>query len=159
MPFYGELVVALAICVGLVGIVLPILPGTLLVAASILVWAIIIGGWAWAVFAVAAAIMVAGEVVKYLVAGRGLKSAGVPNMTIVVGGIAGIVGFFVVPVVGLFLGFVLGAYVSELVRNRTFSHAWQGAVAALKAVGTSMLIELLGALVASGIWLGAAFYF
>lgn len=157
MPFYGEVLVAVGIVVGLVGIVVPILPGTLLVAASILVWAIIVGGWAWAVFAVTAVVLVAGEIVKYLVAGRGLKSAGVPNTTIVVGGIVGIVGFFVVPVVGLFLGFVLGAYVSELVRHRTLAHAWQGAVAALKAVGTSMLIELLGALVASGIWLGAAF--
>ncbi|GAB19182.1 hypothetical protein GOEFS_076_00110 [Gordonia effusa NBRC 100432] len=159
MPLYGELLVALAICVGLVGIVLPILPGTLLVGASILVWAIIVGGSAWAVFAVAAVVMVAGEVVKYLVAGRGLKAAGVPNTTIIVGGIVGIIGFFVIPVIGLFLGFVLGAYVSELIRNRTFSHGWQGAVAALKAVATSMLIELLGALVASGIWLSAAFYY
>ncbi|NMO03597.1 DUF456 domain-containing protein [Gordonia sp. TBRC 11910] len=159
MPFYGELLVALTICVGLVGIVLPVLPGTLLVAVAILVWAVVVGGWAWAVFAAAAVVLAAGEVVKYLVAGRGLKSAGVPSTTIIVGGVTGIVGFFVVPVVGLFLGFVLGAYASELVRHRTFSHAWQGAVAALKAVGTSMLIELLGALVASGIWLAAAFYF
>ena len=30
-----------------------------------------------------------------------------------IGGACGVVGFFVVPVVGLFLGFVLGVYVAE----------------------------------------------
>ncbi len=158
MPFWGEVLVALGIFVGLVGIVIPVLPGTVLVGLSILVWAAIVGGWAWAVFGVAALVLVSSEVIKYLVAGRGLKASGVPTVTIVVGGIVGIVGFFVVPVIGLFLGFVLGAYVSEFVRTQHYSPAWSGALAALKAVATSMLIELLGALVAAGLWLAAAFF-
>ncbi len=109
-----EVLVALAIAVGLVGILVPILPGSVLVLAAILVWAWEVGGTtAWAVFGVAAAVLVAGGVVKYLVPNRRLKDAGIPGSTQWVGAALGIVGFFVIPVVGLFIGFVLGVYLAE----------------------------------------------
>ena len=91
-----EVLVALAIAVGLVGILVPILPGSVLVLAAILVWAWEVGGTtAWAVFGVAAAVLVAGGVVKYLVPNRRLKGAGIPGSTQWVGAALGIVGFFV----------------------------------------------------------------
>ena len=63
-----ELLVALAIAIGLVGILVPVLPGTVLVLAAVLVWAWDTGGAsAWVLFAAAAAILLAGTVVKYLV--------------------------------------------------------------------------------------------
>ena len=43
-----DLLAGLAIAVGLVGILLPILPGTLLIAAAVVVWAVVVGqaaGW------------------------------------------------------------------------------------------------------------------
>ncbi len=159
MPFWGELVIGLVIGIGLLGIVFPVLPGGIIVGLAIGVWAFVVGGWAWAFFAAAAIVIAAAEVIKYYVAGRTLKSAGVPNVTVVVGGIVGIVGFFVVPVVGLILGFILGAMVSELVRGWSFEQAWRGAVAAMKAAGASMLVELSGALIATTIWLVGAFVF
>jgi uncharacterized protein YqgC (DUF456 family) len=159
MPFWGELVIGLVIAIGLLGIVFPVLPGGIIVGLAIGVWAFVVGGWAWAFFAAAAIVIAAAEVIKYYVAGRTLKSAGVPNVTVVVGGIVGIVGFFVVPVVGLILGFILGAMVSELVRGWSFEQAWRGAVAAMKAAGASMLVELSGALIATTIWLVGAFVF
>lgn len=157
MPLYGELLVAAAILIGLLGIVIPILPGTLLVGGAILVWAVIVGGWAWAVFAVAAVVLAVGEVVKYFLAGRTLRSGGIPNITIIVGGLVGIVGFFVVPVIGLFLGFIVGAAATELVRTRDGRAAWRGTVAAIKAAAITMGIELLAALIATGIWTSGAF--
>lgn len=154
MPLWGELIVGLVISVGLLGIVIPVLPGGLIVGSSILVWAAIVGGGAWLVFGIAAALIVIGDVVKYLVAGKHLKSSGVPNITILVGGIVGIVGFFVVPVIGLFIGFMVGAYVAEFVRTRDASIAWAGAIAAAKAALITMGIELFAALLAAGVWLG-----
>ena len=53
-----EVLVALAILVGLVGVIVPILPGLVLVLAAILVWAISEGSaTGWTVFAVAALLM------------------------------------------------------------------------------------------------------
>ena len=149
-----EVLVALAIAVGLVGILVPVLPGSILVLGAVLVWAWYVGGaTAWAVFAVVAVLLVAGGVVKYLVPGRRLKEVGGPASTQWIGAAAGVVGFFVVPVVGLFLGFVLGVYLAEL-RRLGRASAWPSTKHALKAVGLSILIELVAALAAAGVWVG-----
>lgn len=54
-----------------------------------------------------------------------------------------IVGFFVVPVVGAPIGFILAVYVFERVR-RGPTRAWPSTKSALKAVLTSTGIELAG---------------
>ena len=148
-----ELLVALAIAVGLAGVLVPILPGSILILGAVLVWAVDVGGaTAWAVFAVAALILVVGGVVKYLVPNRRLKDAGVPSSTQWVGALVGIVGFFVIPVVGLFIGFVVGVYAAE--RHRVGSEAWPSTKSALRAVGLSILIELAAAVAATFVWIG-----
>ncbi|MCR5979166.1 DUF456 family protein [Gordonia jinghuaiqii] len=157
MPLWGELLVAAVVFVGLVGIVVPILPGTLLIVGALFVWALIVGGWAWSVFVLAMVVIAVGEVIKYLVAGRSLRADAIPNRTVMVGGLVGIIGFFVVPVVGLLLGFIVGALASELVRTRSPEQAWRGALAALKAAAKTIGVELLFALVATGIWTTGAF--
>lgn len=156
MPLYGELIVGLVIAIGLLGIVIPVLPGTLMIVIAIGVWSAIVGGWAWLVFAVAAVLILIGEVIKYFVAGRVLRRHEIPNITIVVGGVVGIVGFFVVPVVGLFLGFIVGAMACELVRTRTVAAAWRGTRGATIAAIYTIGIELFGALLASAVWLTGA---
>jgi uncharacterized protein YqgC (DUF456 family) len=147
-----ELLVALAIAVGLVGILVPVLPGSVLVLGAVLVWALEVGGGtAWTVFAVVAVVLVTGGVVKYLVPGRRLKEVGIPASTQWVGAAVGVVGFFVVPVVGLFLGFVLGVYLAEY-RRLGSATAWPSTKHALKAVGLSILIELAAGVVATFVW-------
>lgn len=151
-----DVVVGLAILVGLIGIVVPVLPGSVLILVAVLVWASEVGTrTGWTVFALVAALLLLGGVVKYAVPGRRLKAGGVPNRTLVAGGLLGIVGFFVIPVVGLLVGFVLGIYLSEahrLGRDR----AWPSTTAALKAVGLSLLIELAAGLLAAVAWLAGA---
>lgn len=147
-----EILVGLAIAVGLAGVLVPVLPGSLLVAAAILVWATERGGTtAWIVTAVALGLLVAGVVVKYLVPGRRLRRAGVPSRTLLAGAGLGIVGFFVVPVVGLPLGFVLGIYLVEL-RRLGHDRAWPATVHALKAVGLGLAIELTFGVLAAATW-------
>ncbi len=147
-----EVLVALAIAVGVVGVIVPVLPGSLLVLGAIVVWAVDLGtGTAWAVFGVAATFLALGAVVKYAVPGRRLKEVGIPGSTLLLGGVLGVVGFFVIPVVGLLIGFVLGVYLAEL-RRVGGSAAWPATVHALKAVGLSMLIEFTACLLAAATW-------
>jgi uncharacterized protein len=151
-----DLLVGLAVLVGLVGIVVPVLPGSVLVLGAVLVWAVLAATPAgWVVFAVAATLLVLGSIVKYAVPGRGLRAAGVPGRTLLAGGVLGVVGFFVVPVVGLLLGFVLGVYLAELARvGRDL--AGSSTRAALRAAGLSVLIELAAGMLAALTWLVGA---
>src|SRR5688572_24778910 len=57
-----------------------------------------------------------GQVVKYTIPGNQLSARGVPNRSLVIGGLAAIV----VPVVGVVIGFILGVYASELQRVGNF---------------------------------------
>ena len=149
------MVSALMVAVGLVGVVVPVLPGLVLVVAGIGLWAVPRNdALGWTVLGIAVALVVAGSVLKYLLPGRRMRDAGVPGRTLVLGGVLGIVGFFVVPVVGLLLGFVLGVYLAELGRVGR-ANAWPSARHALTAVGWSILIELAAGLLATAVWVGA----
>ena len=144
-----DVLALLAVAVGLAGILVPVLPGSVLILGALLAWAFAVGETAgWVVFAVATAFLVVGTLVKYAVPGRRIKTAGVPNRTLLAGAAAGVVGFFVIPVVGLILGFVLGIYAVEIQRVGE-SEARRTTVAALKAVGLSILIELTAGLFAA----------
>lgn len=151
-----EVLVGLAVVVGVVGIIVPVLPGTLLILGAVLVWAVLTGtAEAWTYFSVVTFLLVVGAVVKYAVPGRNLKAVGVPNRTLVVGALVGFVGFFVIPVVGVFIGFVLGVYLSEIQRVGRVA-AGPSTRHALKAAGVSVLIELVAAVLAAVVYLAGA---
>ncbi|OMC34165.1 hypothetical protein A5740_10315 [Mycobacterium sp. GA-1841] len=154
MSTLGIVLVALVIAVGLVGIVLPVLPGGgFLVFAAIAVWAIVEGGpVAWVTLAVAAVFFVTAEVIKYVWPVRRMRAAEVRTWSLVAGGVLGLIGFFVIPVIGLVIGFVLGVYLAELAVRHDNRRAWASTVHALKGVALSVGVELAGALLATVTW-------
>jgi uncharacterized protein YqgC (DUF456 family) len=150
----GLIVVGLAIATGLVGIVVPVLPGALLVWAAIAVWALAVGGaTAWAVLGIATLAIGGAQIVKVLVPGRRLRDAGVPRRSIVAGVVLAVVGFFLIPVVGFFIGFPLGVYLEERRRLGLHAAAWHSTQEALRAMGLSIVIELTATVLAAGAWL------
>jgi len=148
------LLAAVLVVLGIVGIVVPILPGLLLVAVGVAVWAMAessAGGWS--VLAVVVAVLVVGTLVKYALPGKQLRDSGVPWITLAFGALLGVVGFFVVPVLGLPLGFVLGVYLAELGRLSAHASAWTSTVQAVRAVWVSLVVELLTGLLAVTVWI------
>jgi uncharacterized protein len=137
-------IAGIAIVVGIFGTVIPFVPGLVLSWLGVLAWAIFAGHGpvSWVVLGVATALALLGIIMKYVVPGRRLTQAGVPKWSLVAGGVLAIVGFFVVPVVGLILGFVLGVFLAELARLKTPQLAWPSTWSAIKAVGLAMLIEI-----------------
>lgn len=160
MSTLGVVLVALVIAVGLVGIVLPVLPGGgFLVFAAIAVWAIweakaVTGNAtvAWVTLGVAAVFFVTAEVIKYAWPVRRMRAADVGIWSLVAGGALGLIGFFVIPVIGLVIGFVAGVYLAELAARRDYRRAWVSTVHALKGVALSVGVELTGALLATMTW-------
>jgi len=150
----GLVLVGVAILIGLVGIVVIVLPGLLLVWAAVAVWALVERtGVAWGVLSFATVLVAMGTAAKYVLPGRRMRDAGVPGRSVLTGVALGIVGFFVIPVVGLLIGFVLGIYLAERIRLGGHGAAWPSTVHALKAVGLGILIELLAGLLIAATWL------
>jgi uncharacterized protein len=152
----GVAVVGLAIAVGIVGVVVPVLPGGLLVWAAIAVWALAVGSaTGWTVLAAATLLIGGSQIVKWLVPGRRLRDAGVPRQSMLAGLLAAGAGFFLIPVVGFFVGFPLGVYVEERRRLGRHASAWDSTRHALRAIGLSILIELSASVLAAAAWLAA----
>lgn len=145
----------IAVVVGIFGVVVPVLPGLLLCWAGVAVWAIFADGGTvkWVVLAVVTVIAGGAVIVKYAWPGRNLKRSGVPNRSLFLGGLLGLVGFFVIPVVGLVIGFVLGVLLAERARLGDWQAAWPSTREALKAAGLAMLIELFASLSIGAVWL------
>jgi uncharacterized protein YqgC (DUF456 family) len=149
----GIVLVGLAIAIGLVGVIVPLLPGTLLVYAAIAVWAAVEHTVvSWVVLGVVTVVLGASLLTKYLWPARRMRAAEVGRWTLTAGAVLGVIGFFVVPVVGLLLGFVLGVYLAELAARCNQRRAWAATVHALKAVALSVGVELAGGLIAAALW-------
>ena len=149
----GGIVPPLLILVGLVGIVVPVLPGLLLVLGGVLLWALMEGTTlAWAIFAASVVVAVAGVGLQYLVPGRRMRDRGVQTSTLALAVLCGIVGMFVIPFVGAFVGFVLGIFVVELSRSRDRGQAWVRTKHALVGVLQSVGIELVAGLAIAALY-------
>jgi uncharacterized protein YqgC (DUF456 family) len=154
-----NLIAGVVIAAGVLGVMLPVIPGLLLTWAGVLLWALLSDAGSsarWLVLGLATLIAGAGMVAKFLWPGRKLKNSGVPAPSLLVGGVVGLVGFFVVPVIGLVLGFLLGVWLMEAGRLGT-GQAWPSTQRALAAVGLSLLVEFAAALGIAVIWVFGLF--
>lgn len=145
-PLSGEAIAAiiagLLAVAGIVGVIIPVLPGSILVVAGLLVAGIAFGGWAWALIAPALLITAAGAVASYVLSDRTLRRRDIPGRVIALSFLGGFVGIFVVPMFGFLIGFVAALFVQEWLRLKDAKAAASTTWAGVKAVGLGMLLEL-----------------
>lgn len=147
-----ELLVALAVLVAAAGAVIPVLPGALLAAGAIGIWAIANGVW-WLLGAV---VLLAGAalLLKYLIPARAARDAA-SNTALAIGLVLAVVGFFTIPVVGVVVGFVLGVFATEWATARDPGAAWRATWAAIKGIGLGIVVEAGAILLMAVLWVGA----
>lgn len=153
IPEAGIWVPGLLIVAGILGVLIPVIPGLLLALAGVAVWAADLGTrTGWSVFGVCVLIYLAGLTTQLLLPGRRMKAAGIATSTLALGVALGIVGFFVIPVIGGPIGFVLGIYLVESGKSRSREQAWRATKAALRGVLHSIGIELLAGMAILATW-------
>lgn len=154
-------VAAILLTVAVIGTVFPILPGSFLALATLLGWAWVLGSTpAWSAAGLGAVLAVIGMSASLVLTSRKMRREKIPNLPVTVGVVAGIVGMFLLPGIGLFIGFALGLFTAELVRQRNPALATRSSVEALKSLGLGMLIEFTcAALAASAFAVGAFVHF
>jgi uncharacterized protein YqgC (DUF456 family) len=141
------------LAVAALGTVFPVLPGSLLTVGTLLAWSWILGSTAsWTMGLLGIAVALVGWTASTVLTGRNLKQQQIPKGSTLVALLAAIVGMFLIPVVGLFVGFGVGLLGSELVRRRNFPEALRASGSALKAAGTGILVEFGCAAMAASLW-------
>jgi len=149
------LLLGLVMVVGLFGVLVPVLPGTLLILAAGLAWALLVvesGSTRWVVVAVMAVLLALGIALKYALPGRRL-SGQLPRRSLLLGAVAALVGLVLLPPFGLLAGGVLGIFTGELLRLRDAVAAGRSTVLVLKAVGLGVLAELTAGVAMVAVWL------
>jgi uncharacterized protein YqgC (DUF456 family) len=151
----AQTLVGLVMAVGVIGVVVPLLPGLLLIWAAGLWWTVADGGGParWTVLATLTVLLVAGTITKYVLPARFAAARGAPATTLLAGAAGAVIGFFVLPLVGLVVGGVAGIYLAELGRLGDAQRAWTATRAALAAIGLGVLVELSAALAMVLTWL------
>ena len=147
---WTDAAVGLAILIGVVGIIVPVLPGSLLILAALVAWALEVGGTtAWTVAGIAIAVLVVGNVVGPPARTQAQADRADPHVACRCTRSAR--RLLRHPRRRMFVGFPLGVYLAERVR---VGPALAGASTkqALRAVGASILIELAAALLAAAVW-------
>jgi uncharacterized protein len=151
-----EIVVALVMAIGLVGVLLPLLPGLVVIGAMAIVWAVAESTTtAWVIALVMISVLATGTYLKYRVPGRELAAQGVPARTWALVGIGGVIGFFVVPVIGALAGVIAGAYFGERIRFGAHAPAWVSTKRVIVSIGKGIALEFAAGVVAIAIWVGA----
>ena len=149
----------LIVAAGVIGVIIPVIPGLLLTWSGVLLWTFIGGGGPsrWVFLAVATVVAVVGAAIKYTLPGRRLKQSGVRGLSILAGAVLGLIGFFVIPFIGLPIGFIVGVLIAETLHQRDMQTSGSATMAAVKALGLAMVIEIMTAFSVAVVWVLAVF--
>ncbi len=146
-----------AMLIGLVGVVVPVLPGLLVVwlvgAASVLWQGTDAAGWVVAAWLTG--LFALGTLATVVLPARRGREAGATTGSFAFALLGAVLGFFVVPVAGFLLGFVLGLLVGERGRLGEWEAARSSTLAVLRGYGLGVLMELIVGVTMVGSWLVA----
>jgi uncharacterized protein YqgC (DUF456 family) len=150
----------LLVVAGVIGVILPALPGTVLIMAGLVLAAWVdgftrVGPWTLVVIGVIGA---ASYLVDFAAAAIGARKLGASPRAMVGAGLGTILGLFL-GLPGIIIGPFIGAVIGELTVNRNLTQAGKAGVAAWIgfAIGTAVKVGMVFLMLA--IFLGAMFVF
>ncbi|MEU5218088.1 DUF456 domain-containing protein [Streptomyces sp. NPDC020807] len=159
MGVWQLLLVATVMLFGLFGVLTPGVPGTWLVWAAMLWWSLHERtDLAWILLACSTGLLLLTQVVVWQLPPRRFRGGGVNRRLVGYAGAGALLGFVLVPVVGAVPGFVGGIYLAERLRLGGHGQARAATRAAMRAAGTSVLVELFACLLIVGAWTGAVLW-
>lgn len=146
--------VGLAMAVGAVGTLVPLVPGLGLAWAAALVYGLVEGFGATGVTAmvVITALTAGGTAAGWVVPAKVAGKAGAGKLSIWLGIVGAVVGFFAIPVVGLVVGGVAGVYLGEWQRTGDGGMAWRATRATLTGFGVAAILQFAAAILIAVTW-------
>ena len=147
----GTGIVILAFVVGLLGTILPVIPGLIVIWLGALYYAAVVVGFElfspWVFVLITIISLVAGTANIWLAA-LGAKTTGASWRTLIIGFIGAILGtfFLPIPLVGTIVGYAAGLVLSEYVRLGDLRPALKSAFGGMVGWGISTVFEFVGGL-------------
>ncbi|MER8011266.1 MULTISPECIES: DUF456 domain-containing protein [unclassified Streptomyces] len=155
MGVWDLVLVGLVLLLGLCGVLVPGVPGSWLVWAAILWWALKDPRpVAWWVLVGATVALFLSQVVRWALPPRRLRASGATPRMWVYAGAGAFLGFLLFPVLGAIPGFMGGIYLCERLRLGGHGEAMAALRTAMRSGGSSVLAELFTCLLIAGTWLG-----
>ncbi|MER7921804.1 MULTISPECIES: DUF456 domain-containing protein [unclassified Streptomyces] len=153
------LLVGVVILLGLCGVLVPGVPGSWLVWAAVLWWALKDPQpVAWGVLVGATVVLFLSQVVRWVLPPRRLRTSGATPRMGVYAGVGALLGFVLIPVLGAIPGFMAGIYLHERLRLGRHGEAMAALRTAMRSGGSSVLTELFTCLLIMGAWVGAVIW-
>lgn len=161
MDVLVTVIAAALMLVAIFGTIFPIVPGSPVAVFTMLAWAWVLGSSAsWTTGIIAAATALVGMSASLVLTGRTMRRQSIPRTPVLIATASAVIGLFIIPFIGLFIGFAVGLLGAEYYRRRDATAAFRAALQAMKAMGLGMLIECGCAITAFGIFgLGVLIHF
>lgn len=150
-----QIITLLLMALGLIGVLLPLIPGPLLIWLAALAYDLI-RGLAWRsgiVLAVLTLLMLAGSTTELWLSSAGARRSGASGCALTLAAVAGLVGLIVFNILGAILLPAATVLVVELIRLRDLRHATRAGRGYLVGWLLSSGVELVVALVMIALWL------
>lgn len=143
---------AIAIVIGIAGTLLPFIPGIGLVWVAIVAYGFVdgFGPDTWFVLVVVTGIGATGIYLGLRIPQKAANDGGLGWQAQTFAVVLAVVGFFLIPVVGAPIGFVVGVYVSMLALDR--SNAWTATKSTIRAFLVASGIQLAAATTMGVVW-------
>ncbi len=148
------LLVAILMAVGLAGVLLPFMPGLPIIwgAALLYGFATEFGGLGVTAMIAITALAGMGIAASFVLPDRAGVASGATRSTRLFAGVMGVVGFFVIPVIGFPLFACAGVLLAQYRETAEWDVALRSTVAVLKGFGAGLVAELSAGLAMVVVW-------
>jgi uncharacterized protein YqgC (DUF456 family) len=143
------------IILGIIGIIVPLLPGIILIYMAVLtyVWAYGMETLGWVSFIIITLIALVTGTSDLWMSLLGAKSGGASGRSLLYGTVGAIVGSFFAPLIGTLIGYAVGLLLGEYQRHGDWAVAWKASAGGLAGWGVATAVQLAGGLIILAIFL------
>ena len=140
---------------GLFGLLIPVLPGLVIIWVAALGYGIAsgFGTLGWIMFIIMTLLMIAGSLIDNVLMGTQARQSGASWVSIAAALVFGIAGNFVLPVIGGLIAALLALFIAEWIRRKNWRESLKSVRGMAWGCGWAFVIRFIMGIVMIGLWL------
>lgn len=157
--YIANVIILGIMAVGLLGLLVPVIPGLVIIWLASLAYGLGAGfqtpGWIF--FSILTVIMVVGSITDNLVMGQQAHKTGASWISVLLAMLFGVIGTFVLPIIGGFIGALAALFLAEWIRRKNWRDAMTATTGWAVGCGWAIVVRFMLGLLMIGIWVIWAF--